>query len=219
MRNLDKTNPAMAINIALARTSAEKQTILASSMESAIKEKVINDAFIKFLELPDKKRKPNAVKSLFSDLSSQADTSGLDLKSLTPKNLGEFLDKSGIGGSRKLFENVTTLISPFIDYIKMNGKISQDEELAKNKLIAIRRPSSAIRLQNDRNQILRVAQKSTREQYLGDLVSYSSNFGPEAAISAREFIGREKLRIKEARMGFDSFTYEDKKFEDRKSEN
>ena len=40
----------------------------------------------------------------------------------------------------------------------------------------------------------------------------------KAAISAREFIGREKLRIKEARMGFDSFTYEDKKFEDRTQE-
>ena len=37
----------------------------------------------------------------------------------------------------------------------------------------------------------------------------------KSAISAREFIWREKLRIKEARMGFDSFTYEDKKFETR----
>jgi hypothetical protein len=40
----------------------------------------------------------------------------------------------------------------------------------------------------------------------------------KAAISAREFVWREKLRIKEARMGFDSFTYEDKKLEDRTQE-
>jgi hypothetical protein len=38
----------------------------------------------------------------------------------------------------------------------------------------------------------------------------------KAAISAREFVWREKLRIKEARMGFDSFTYEDKKEQDIK---
>ena len=39
-----------------------------------------------------------------------------------------------------------------------------------------------------------------------------------ADIAAKEAIWREKLRIKEARLGFDSFSYEDKKFQNRSQE-
>lgn len=186
MRSMDKSNPQAAMKLATARTSAEKQTILTDAVESATKDKVVNDASIKFLELDDKKRKPKAIKSLFSDWSSQADMSKLDVKNLTPQNLGEALKKAGIGDVNKVLAGTKgKLITPFINFLQTNDKISDKEEVTKNQLTNLRRPSSDIRMQNEQNKKLRAIKKSSRGDYLNDLVDYASNFGPESEIDAR----------------------------------
>jgi len=202
MRSMDKSNPQAAMKLATARTSAEKQTILADAVESATKDKVVNDASIKFLELDDKKRKPKAIKSLFSDWSSQADMSKLDVKNLTPENLGEALKKAGIGDANKVLAGTKgRLITPFINFLQTNEKISEKEELTKNQLTNLRRPSSDIRMQNEQNKKLRAIKKSSRGDYLNDLVDYASNFGPESEIDARRNVdvamesGQERARF------------------------
>lgn len=128
--------------------------------------------------------------------------SKLDVKNLTPENLGEALKKAGIGDANKVLAGTKgRLITPFINFLQTNEKISEKEELTKNQLTNLRRPSSDIRMQNEQNKKLRAIKKSSRGDYLNDLVDYASNFGPESEMDARRNVdvamesGQERARF------------------------
>ncbi len=198
LRSISKTNPAAAAKLATASSNKEKQDILLEVADSEAKTRSVKDASTKFLEMKDEKRTPQAISSFFSDLVAQADTSKGNVDTLSPDNFFKFLKDTGIQGSETVFKEAPPeLIKAFISSLKTEKAINQKQTVAANKITEIRKVPMAIQSENERKQSLRVSKKNIEEGHLGDMLSFASNFGPRAAISARTDINvaRESEKV------------------------